>query len=95
MSTSRPTTLSTGLPSSSRLTTRSCQPVSRLTTDSVDRHCGANTYHASSEYAVASDQPCAITGDSASAEAHAARALELAETDPERQFLARQLEDLA
>src|ERR1017187_1442080 len=30
-------------------------------------HCGAKTYQASSEYAVASDQPLAITGDSASA----------------------------
>src|SRR5881392_200254 len=30
-------------------------------------HCGANTYQASSEYAVASDQPCAITGESCAA----------------------------
>src|SRR5258706_14551817 len=30
-------------------------------------HCGANTYQASSEYAVASDQPFAMTGASASA----------------------------
>src|SRR6476646_9970757 len=39
-------------------------PVSRLTTDSVDRHCGANTYQASSESAVASDHDCAISGAS-------------------------------
>ena len=30
--------------------------VSRLTTTSVERHCGANTYHASSANAVANDQ---------------------------------------
>src|SRR5439155_23403881 len=41
--------------------------VSRRTTASVDRHCGANTYHASSEYAVASGQPLAMIGASASA----------------------------
>src|SRR2546423_15472381 len=32
-------------------------------------HCGANTYHASSAKAVASDQPCAMTGVSVSATA--------------------------
>ena len=31
----------------------------------VDRHCGANTYQASSDKAVASDQLPAISGDSA------------------------------
>ena len=38
--------------------------VSRLTTTSVDRHCGANTYHASSDSAVARLQVCAIIGTS-------------------------------
>src|SRR6202023_1032639 len=41
--------------------------VSRLTTASVDRHCGANTYQASSDRPVATLQPCAMTGLSAPA----------------------------
>src|ERR1700685_3541139 len=36
--------------------------VSRFTTASVDRHCGANTYHASSDRPVAMLQLCAMTG---------------------------------
>src|ERR1700690_3616497 len=36
--------------------------VSRLTVASVDRHCGANTYHASSDSAVGRLQECAISG---------------------------------
>src|SRR6185369_17710819 len=36
--------------------------VSRLTTAIVERHCGANTYHTSSEHAVARLQLLAITG---------------------------------
>src|SRR6187402_2440477 len=38
--------------------------VSRFTTASVERHCGANTYHASNEQAVARLQLLAITGSS-------------------------------
>jgi hypothetical protein len=42
-------------------------PVSRFTVAKVDRHCGANTYQASSDSAVGSDQLLAIRGDSACA----------------------------
>src|SRR5260221_7488237 len=41
--------------------------VSRFTIDSVEMHCGANTYQASREKAVASDQLCAIIGVSCAA----------------------------
>jgi len=37
-------------------------PVSRLTVASVDKHCGANTYQASKESAVARLHFCAING---------------------------------
>ena len=40
-------------------------PVSRLIAAIVDKHCGANTNHAKSEYAVASDHCCAMMDDSA------------------------------
>src|ERR1700723_139164 len=36
--------------------------VSRLTVASVERHCGANTYHASSDSAVGKLQDCVISG---------------------------------
>src|SRR5690606_20319299 len=39
--------------------------VSRLITASVDRHCGANTYQASSDSAVASDHWLAMIGPGA------------------------------
>src|SRR3954466_804786 len=38
--------------------------VSRFTTASVERHCGANTYHTSNEQAVARLQLLAMTGSS-------------------------------
>jgi hypothetical protein len=42
-------------------------PVSRRIVASVDRHMGANTYHMSSESAVARLQLCVISGISACA----------------------------
>src|SRR5215217_3437743 len=39
-------------------------PVSRRTTDRVDRHCGANTYQASSDSAVAMLQEWEMSGAS-------------------------------